>query len=46
MATHSSTLAWKVPCTEEPGRYSPWGRKESDTTELAHTPTSYDIGED
>ena len=20
MATHSSTLAWKTPCTEEPGR--------------------------
>ena len=25
MATHSSTLAWKIPCTEEPGRQSPWG---------------------
>ena len=36
MATHSSTLAWKIPCTEEPGRYSPWGRKESDTTERLH----------
>ena len=34
MATHSSTLAWRIPRTEEPGRlYSPWGRKESDTTE-------------
>ena len=33
MATHSSTLAWKIPWTEEPGRYSPWGCKESDTTE-------------
>ena len=33
MATHSSTLAWKIPWTEEPGSYSPWGRKESDTTE-------------
>ena len=34
MATHSSTLAWKIPWTEEPGRpCSPWGRKESDTTE-------------
>ena len=20
MATHSTTLAWKIPCTEEPGR--------------------------
>ena len=34
MATHSSTLAWRIPQMEEPGRlYSPWGRKESDTTE-------------
>ena len=32
MATRSSILAWKIPWTEEPG-YSPWGRKESDTTE-------------
>ena len=31
MATHSSTLAWKIPWTEEPGGYSPWGHKESDT---------------
>ena len=46
VATHTSILAWKVPWTEEPGRYSPWGHKESDTTELTHTPTSYDIGED
>ena len=35
--THSCTLAWKIPWMEEPGRlYSPWGRKESDTTELLH----------
>ena len=34
MATHSSTLAWKIPWTEEPGGlYSPWDRKESDMTE-------------
>ena len=33
MATHSRTLAWKIPWTEEPGRlvdYIPWGLKESD----------------
>ena len=37
MAPHSSTLAWKIPRVEEPGRlYSPWGRKESDTTERLH----------
>ena len=33
MATHSSTLAWKIPWTEEPGRLQSWSRKESDTTE-------------
>ena len=34
MATHSSILAWRIPRTEEPGGlYSPWGCKESDTTE-------------
>ena len=27
MATPSSILAWKIPYKEEPGRYSPWGRK-------------------
>ena len=37
MATHSSILAWKIPWMVEPGRlHSPWGRKESDTTELLH----------
>ena len=47
METHSSTLAWKIPWTEEPGRlqsngrrslvcYSPWGCKESDMTERLH----------
>ena len=33
MATHSSILAWEIPWTEERAFYSPWGRKESDTTE-------------
>ena len=33
MATHSSILAWRIPWTEEPGVLSPWGCKESDTTE-------------
>ena len=27
MATHSSILAWRIPWTEEPAGYSPWGRK-------------------
>ena len=33
MATYSSILAWEIPRTEEPGRYSPIGYKELDTTE-------------
>ena len=33
MTTHSSILAWKIPRMEEPVSYSPWGRKELDTTE-------------
>ena len=33
MATHSSILAWKIPWTEDPVGYSPWGHKESDMTE-------------
>ena len=35
MATHSSTLAWSFPWAKEPGgaAKSPWGCKESDTTE-------------
>ena len=36
MAPHSSTLAWKIPWMEEPVGCSPWGRKESDTTERLH----------
>jgi len=27
MATHSSIFAWKIPWTEEPGGYNPWGHK-------------------
>ena len=33
MATHSSTLTWKIPWTEEPGRLTDHGVAESDTTE-------------
>ena len=37
MAIHSSTIAWKIPRTNEPDKlHSPWGRKESDTTERLH----------
>ena len=31
MATHCSTLAWRIPWTEEPGGHSTWGYKQSDT---------------
>ena len=33
MTTHSSTLAWKIPWMEEPGRLQSKGLKEPDTTE-------------
>ena len=33
MATHSSILTWRIPCTEEPGGLPPVGCKESDMTE-------------
>ena len=36
MAPHSSTLAWKIPWTEEPGRLQSMGLEESDTTERLH----------
>ena len=31
-ATHSSTLAWEIPWTEEPSGLQPMGLQESDTT--------------
>ena len=38
MATFSSTLAWRIPWTEEPGGLQSMGLQESDTTEqLTHT---------
>ena len=36
MAPHSSTVAWEISWTEEPGRLQSMGREESDTTELLH----------
>ena len=35
MAIHSSILAWRISCTEEPVCYSKQGHKELDTTEAA-----------
>ena len=48
MATYSSILAWRIPWTEEPGRFSPWSCKESDMTEwlslsLSSSPNSFRI---
>ena len=31
MATHSGTLAWKIPCTEEPGGLQSMGSQKSET---------------
>ena len=40
MAAHSSTLAWKIAWTEEPGGdYGPWGHTELDMAERLHTHT-------
>ena len=36
MATHSSTLAWRIHGGRSLVGYSPWGRKESDMTEQLH----------
>ena len=36
MASHFSTLAWKIPWTEEPGRLQSMGSLQSDMTERLH----------
>ena len=36
MAPHSSTPAWKIPWTEEPGGLQSLGCEESDMTERLH----------
>ena len=41
MATFSSTLAWRIPWSEEGVGYSPWGDEESDITEHTHTGSTY-----
>ena len=45
MATHSSTLAWKIPWTEEPGRLQSMGSQKSDMTERLHSLCCVDIFE-
>ena len=42
MATHSSILAWRIPCTERRlAGYSPQHHKESDTTEATQLSTTH-----
>ena len=36
MAPHSSTLAWKIPWTKEPGSLQSMGSLKLDTTERLH----------
>ena len=36
MAIHSSTIAWKIPWTEEPGRLQSMGLQRVSTTERLH----------
>ena len=40
MATHSSILAWRIPWMEELGGLQSMRRKESDTTEQLHFPST------
>ena len=35
MVTYSSILAWRIPWTEEPGGYSPQGRKKTQLKQLS-----------
>ena len=42
-ATHSSILAWRIYGQRSLAGYSPWGCKDSDTTEHTHTPELYHV---
>ena len=46
MATHSSILAWKIHGQRSLVDYSPWGRKELDTTETLHSGMTKNTYED
>ena len=41
MATQSSTLAWRIPWSEEPGRLQVHGVAKSQSTEQTHTHTHF-----
>ena len=44
VAAHSSTLAWRIPWTEEPGKLTVHGVTESDTSKrLTHTSLVYSV---
>ena len=43
MVTHFSILVWRIPRTEEPGRASLWGPKESERTEQLHFNTIFNL---
>ena len=43
VTTHSSILAWRIPWTQEPSGYSPWGRRELDVTERISLGVMQDI---
>ena len=43
MATHSSILSWRIPMDRGAWQTSPWGRKESDTTERPTVSLSFRI---
>ena len=42
IATHSSTLAWKIPCMKEPGRLQSMGFAKSQTRVSDFTNTKLD----
>ena len=43
--THSNILAWRIPCTEDPSNFSPWGYKQSDMTSNEGFPGTSDSKE-
>ena len=43
LATHSSTLAWRILGQRSLVGYSPWGHKKSDTTEWLSTAQNYNF---
>ena len=42
MAPHSSTLAWKIPWTEEPGRLSDTTERLSSSSSSSHSSRDFD----